>query len=230
MTKLKICGLREVSHALVAADAGADFLGFAFVPGVRRQLSEEQARGVIHDYRRARGSGGPRLVGLFANQPVEDVNRIVRHCGLDLAHLCGDEPPEYWAQVAVPVIRQIKVRDDRPKDESVAEALENVNAVVSRGHIAMLDRHEAGSLGGTGRSFDWAIAEEVARHHDFLLAGGLSPDNVGRAIASVRPWGVDVSSGVETDGTKTRRRSSPLPSRLGAQAGASPNLRYRILI
>ena len=202
MTKLKICGLRDAGHALVAADAGADFLGFNFVPGVRRQLSEEQARDIIHRYRQSGEDDGPRLVGLFANQPLADVNRIVESCGLDLAQLCGDEPPEYWDQIAVPVIRQIKVRDDRPIDETVAQVLDATETVVSRGQLAMLDRHERGALGGTGKSFDWAIAQEVAKQQDFLLAGGLSPDNVGQAIATVWPWGVDVSSGVETDGTK----------------------------
>lgn len=198
MTKFKICGLREVGHALAAAEAGADFLGFVFVPGVRRQLGDEQARAVIQEYRRVRGSGGPRLVGLFANQPLEDVNRIILSCGLDLAQLCGDESLDYCERVEALVIRQIKVRKGQPVDE----VLRRVDEVVSHGYIALLDRHEAGALGGTGRSFDWGIAREVARRYDFLLAGGLSPDNVGQAIATVAPWGVDVSSGVETNGAK----------------------------
>ena len=202
MTKLKICGLRDASHALTAADAGADFLGFNFVPGVRRQLSEEQAEAIIQEYRRLRGSDGPKLVGLFANQPLEDVNRIVARYGLDLAQLCGDEPSEYWKQVDARVIRQVKVRDDGPRDEAISEALRRVDEVVSHGHIAMLDKHEAGSLGGTGRTFDWTIASEVAARYDFMLAGGLNPANVAQSIAAVNPWGVDVSSGVETDGVK----------------------------
>ncbi len=202
MTKLKICGLRDVSHALTAADAGADFLGFNFVPGVRRQLSEEQAEAIIQEYRQLRSSGGPGLVGLFANQPLEDVNRIIARCRLDLAQLCGDEPPDFWKQVEARVIRQVKVRDDGPRDEAVSEVLRRVDEVVSNGHIAMLDKHEAGSLGGTGRTFDWAIASEVAARYNFLLAGGLTPANVAQSIAAVNPWGVDVSSGVETEGVK----------------------------
>jgi phosphoribosylanthranilate isomerase len=198
MTKFKICGLREVGHALAAAEAGADFLGFNFVPGVRRQLGEEQARAIIQEYRRLRGSGGPRLVGLFANQPLEDVNRIVLSCGLDFAQLCGDESLDYCQRVEASVIKQIKVRDGQP----VGEVMRRVEEVVSRNYVALLDKHEAGALGGTGRSFDWGIAREVARRYDFLLAGGLSPDNVVQAIAMVNPWGVDVSSGVETDGAK----------------------------
>ena len=202
MTKLKICGLRDVSHALTAADAGADFLGFVFVPGVRRQLSEEQAGAIIKEYRRLRGSEGPKLVGLFANQPLEDVNRIIARCGLDLAQLCGDEPPEYWKCVDAQVIRQVKVRDDGSRDEAISKVLRRVDEVVSHGHIAMLDKHEAGSLGGTGRTFDWAIASEVAARYDFLLAGGLTPANVAQSIAAVNPWGVDVCSGVGSDGVK----------------------------
>ena len=206
MTRFKICGLREVRHALAAADAGADFLGFVFVPGVRRQLSVDDARGIIQRYRRLKGEGGSPLVGLFADQPVEEVARIVRYCCLDMAQLCGDEPPEYWDELEVPVIRQIKVADAGPRDEVVAEVRQRVDEVISHGHIAMLDKHEAGSLGGTGRTLEWSIAAEVARHHDFLLAGGLSPENVGEAIVSVNPWGVDVSSGVETVGVKDQTK------------------------
>ena len=206
MTKLKICGLRELDHALAAADAGADFLGFNFVPGVRRQISEERARAIIREYRHLRGNGGPSLVGLFANQPLEDVNRIVWHCGLELAQLCGDEPPEFWDRVEAGVIKQTKVRDDGPREEVIAEVVRRVSDVASRGHLAMLDRHEHGALGGTGRTFDWGIARAIAEHHRFLLAGGLSPENVGEAIAAVNPWGVDVSSGVETEGVKDPKK------------------------
>ena len=202
MTKLKICGLRDLDSALAAAEAGADFLGFNFVPGVRRQLSSERVKAIIIDYRRRRGENGPRLVGIFADQPLDEVNRTVEGCGLDLAQLCGDEPPEYWRGLSVQVIKQIKVRDRDPLEEVIPETLRRVGQVVARGHLAMLDRHEAGSLGGTGRTFDWSIAAPVARRHELMLAGGLTPENVGRAVETVAPWGVDVSSGVETGGVK----------------------------
>ena len=219
MTRFKICGLRQVDHALTAADAGADFLGFNFVPGVRRQLSEDRARTIIQEFRRSRGSGGPRLVGLFADQPLEDVNRIIRYCALDMAQLCGDEPPEFWAQVEVPVIRQIKVRDDGPKEETTAQLIDLLDAVVALGHIPLLDRHEVGSLGGTGRTFDWRIARQLAKRHDVLLAGGLHPENVAQAIATVRPWGVDVSSGVETGGTKDPKKIAAFAERVRQATG-----------
>ena len=202
MTAFKICGLRELGHALAATDAGADYLGFVFVPGVRRRISADRASEIIQECRRLRASDMPAIVGLFANQTLEDVNQIVRHCSLEFAQLCGDEPPEYWERVEAPVIRQIKVREDRPRDETIDEVRRRVDEVVSGMHTALLDKHQAGHLGGAGKSFDWSIARDVARSHEFLLAGGLTPENVLQAITEVSPWGVDVSSGIETDGVK----------------------------
>ncbi len=202
MTRLKICGLRQADHALAARAAGADFLGFNFVPGVRRQLSEEAGREVIEDYRRRAGHGGPSLVGLFANQPLEEVNRIVEACRLDFAQLCGDEPSEYWQRVSAQVIKRIGVRQDEPTSKAIESIGRRLDEVVSRGHLAMLDTHQEGALGGTGRTFDWSIARSLGNSFDFLLAGGLSPENVEKAIGIAAPWGVDVSSGVETDGVK----------------------------
>lgn len=202
MTKFKICGLREASHAQIAADAGASFLGFVFVPGVRRQLTEERGKQIIDELRALEGDGLPKLVGLFANQPLDEVNRIVDACGLDLVQLCGDESSEYLGQVSAHVIKQIKVRDDLPEAEEVGSVMRRVDEVVSAGHRVQLDKHEAGSFGGTGLSFNWNVAREVAKRYDILLAGGLNPENVGEAIASVTPWGVDVSTGVEVGGIK----------------------------
>ncbi len=202
MTKLKICGLMDASHALAAAKGGADYLGFVFVPGVRRRLEVDQARDIIEKFRRVNGPGGPKLVGLFADQPLGEVNHILLYCGLDLAQLCGGEPPQYWGGVERPVIKQVKVSDSGPQEEVVQQVCQSVERVISSGHICMLDRYEEGAPGGTGRPFDWAIAGAVAQRYPFLLAGGLTPSNVANAIETVRPWGVDVSSGVETDGVK----------------------------
>ena len=201
MTKFKICGLRDADNALAAANAGAAFLGLNFVPGVRRRITTEQA-GAIVARLRTELDQVPRLVGLFANQPVGEVNDIVERCGLDLAQLCGDEQQGYWCQVRVPVIRQIKVRDDIPAETAVEAAAQQIEEVVGAGCTPMLDKYERGHLGGTGRTFDWRVARELASLYDLVLAGGLTPDNVARAISEVRPRVVDVSSGVETDGVK----------------------------
>ena len=206
MTKIKTCGLREMEHVRAAVAAGADLLGFVFVPGVRRRLPEEVAKALISEYRSHAGSGGPRVVGLFANQPLNDVNRIAAYCELDMVQLCGDEPPDYWRCVDVPVIKQVKVRDTGDTSQVLPRVLGGVDEVVAHGCTPLLDKHEEGSLGGTGRTFDWAIAAEAAERHELLLAGGLTPDNVGRAVDVVSPWGVDVSSGIETDGVKDPRK------------------------
>ncbi len=201
MTRFKICGLRDSDNAVVVAESGADFLGFNFVPGARRRLEVEDAKEIVAEYRRRRGQGGPELFGLFADQPVEEVNRILREVGLDRAQLCGNEPPDYWDQVEAPVVKQIKVRDD-DRDRAVGETDARVHEIQEHRSTPMLDKYVEGHKGGTGRTFDWTIAAEVARDHDFLLAGGLTPENVGEAIATVAPWAVDVSSGVETEGVK----------------------------
>jgi phosphoribosylanthranilate isomerase len=197
--------MRDAYHAGVAADAGADYFGLVFVEGVRRQLSLEQALDVLREYRDSH-DGGPKIVGLFANQPASFVNRIVEACGLDLVQLCGDETMDYWRSLDVPVIRQVKVRDDGNPDAEVERVCRLVDAAVSTGNMVQLDKHDAGSLGGTGKAFDWGIAREVAKRYEVMLAGGLSPENVADAISVVHPWAVDVSSGVETGGVKDAAR------------------------
>ena len=206
MTKIKICGLRESKHVSKAASVGVDFVGFVFVPNVRREISISQAHRIINEYRNLHGNTGPQLVGLFANQPQEHVNHIIDFCGLDMIQLCGNEEHEYWDEITVPIIKQIKVTDNDSQGYTVSQTLAKVAKVVQHGHIPLLDKHESGSLGGTGLSFDWDIATHISQHHDFILAGGLTPHNVGIATSTVRPWGVDVSSGVEINGTKNSHK------------------------
>ena len=206
MTKFKICGIRDADSAIVADEAGAAMLGFVFVEGVRRQLQPERAAEIIAEYRAGREiippHGPPDLVGLFANQPAGFINRVVRDCGLDYAQLCGDEPFEFWDSLDVPVIRQVKVREDLPRQEAIDAAMEQVCPACETGNEALLDKYEPGKLGGTGATFDWTLAREIADMHSVILAGGLTPDNVADAIRAVRPFAVDVSSGVETAGVK----------------------------
>ena len=203
MTLVKICGMGDPATASVAANAGADLMGFVFVEGVRRQLTPERGADIISRYRKGRRCPGPGLVGLFANQPAGFVNEVARTCRLDFVQLCGDEGPDYWQRMEVAVIRQIKVRMDEPGiDEVTSRLMEDVNRVGGAGHRPLLDAYEPGQLGGTGSTFDWSIARTIAASRKIILAGGLTPDNVGAAIEMVAPWAVDVSSGVETDGEK----------------------------
>lgn len=225
MIEFKICGLKSLEHAIAAADAGASLMGFVFVPGVRRRIAVEQARSIISRIREIRGADCPRIVGLFANQPLREVNRIVRECELDFAQLCGDEPPEYWDSVDAWVMRQVKVDDSQSRQAAISDALRQIEEVVSRLHLTLLDKRVEGALGGTGHTFDWNIASEIARRHPVFLAGGLAPDNVQQAIGEVQPWGVDVSSGVETNGMKDAAKIAEFAMRvraatsIGASAG-----------
>ena len=113
MTRIKICGLRKTDDALVAIDSGADFIGFVFVEGVRRQITLKQADVMLSDIRRLRTTCPARLVGLFANQPVKHVNDVVKLCDLDLVQLCGQETIRYWSSIDVQVIKQVKVEKDQ---------------------------------------------------------------------------------------------------------------------
>ena len=198
MTLFKICGLRDSSNAILARENGASFLGFVFVPGVRRQISLGLAVEILNDYRSEFGPGGPALVGLFANQNVEEVNEIINACDLDYAQLCGSEPESYWNKVDVDVIKQVKIGASNTNETINAE----LEKIYRAGCLPLLDKYEKGSLGGTGLSFDWELVPEFNLSEKFLLAGGLNPENVNDAIRISHPWAVDVSTGVETKGDK----------------------------
>ena len=205
MTKVKICGVRRLEDALVAAEAGADFIGLVFVPGRPRRLAVDEARAIVDGLRASHASGDdvPQVVGLFSDQPLDEVNDTIRACRLDRAQLCGNESLDYCRQTEVEVIKVLHVPAGKPDESLIADLAERMSEYREAGHLVTLDRMVAGSPGGTGERFDWAIAEKLSqRGHSFLLAGGLRPENVAEAIARVKPWGVDVSSGVETDGKK----------------------------
>ncbi|MCE2464147.1 MAG: phosphoribosylanthranilate isomerase [Dehalococcoidia bacterium] len=202
MTQVKICGNREMSDVMMAAEAGADFTGLVFVPGTRRTLDEEKAIRMIATLREQVPSP-PKMVGIFADQPLKEVDRLVRRCGLDMVQLCGGESLDYCGKIGVPVIKVLHVSDALDVANAVDNLSQELLEVGTGGHLATLDRGVEGLQGGTGQSFNWDIARVLSsRGFQFLLAGGLTPENVGPAVSKVRPWGVDVSSGVETGGAK----------------------------
>jgi phosphoribosylanthranilate isomerase len=206
MTKVKICGIRDLDDARAAADAGAHFIGLVFVPERHRRLDPEPARAIVAGLKSSAGRV-PRIVGLFADQPLEEVNRTIETCGLDLAQLCGREPLDYCNQTRARVIKVLHIPDSLPPQAQTDELVARVKAYREAGNLVTLDRLVEGLQGGTGERFDWSIAAELSRlGQSFLLAGGLSPENVAQAVATVRPWGVDVSSGVETGGVKDHEK------------------------
>ena len=204
MTRFKVCGLRRAEDAFTAIGEGASFIGLIFAPS-KRQLTADVARGILDEARAAHGSDGrmPEAVGVFVNASADEVNRTAEYCGLDRIQLHGDETLEYCSGIEKPVFKVVRIEAGARGDELLTALEEELGAIVDAGHTPMLDTVSKGPYyGGTGETFDWGLATELAKKFDFVLSGGLNPENVGRAIEQVGPWVVDVSSGVETDGKK----------------------------
>ncbi len=197
MTHIKICGLSEVEH--VAAASGADFLGLVFAPS-RRRVSPEKARVLaeaIHNLH-----PHPLAVGVFVNEAPREVNRVAAYYGLDRIQLSGDETWEYCREIERPVIKSRRVSPSDTPGEIITEIEAGYRLLTGKDPLCLLDTKSGDSYGGTGHSFDWQLARAVASALPIIVAGGLHPANVGRCIREVRPWGVDVSSGVESEGKK----------------------------
>lgn len=194
MTRVKICGLKRVDDALVAAEAGADMLGFVFAPS-RRRVEPELVREIIAEVRQ---HSQAKMVGVFVNTDPVEMNRVAHVCGLDYIQLSGDEPDDFIAALDVPAIQVIhvgSVMQPRTLPARIA---------ATPADLVLLDTAAAGTYGGTGQAFDWSLVPALER--PVLLAGGLHAGNVGEAIRALRPWGIDVSSGVEMDGEKDHAR------------------------
>jgi phosphoribosylanthranilate isomerase len=196
MTIVKICGLRAVEHALAALDAGADLLGFIFAPS-RRQVSPAEVARIAGAVRAATPAGRQvELVGVFVNEAPERMAAIARECDLDAIQLSGDEDVTLLDSLAGhAVIKTVRLNDAPGERPWLHDHLQPT----PRLHV---DAHVPGSYGGAGVVADWERAAALARRRPIMLAGGLSAENVAAAIEHVRPWGVDVSSGVETAGIK----------------------------
>jgi len=229
MVRVKICGCRSVEQALAAAEAGADFVGIVFAES-RRRVEPEEASAIVRAlgtplremeqasppvlYRTEatdlrswfeHGAGAlerllerkrPLTVGVFAGQDAETINDLADECGIDLIQLSGGEPWGFCLLANRQVIKVVHVGDG----EDAASALQRVET--GSALAVLLDRGGDGSLGGSGRTLDWQTARRIGEAMPVWLAGGLTPENVAAAVTAVRPWAVDVSSGVETDGTK----------------------------
>lgn len=183
MVRVKICGITTFEDAMMAVEAGADALGFVFFQGSPRYIAPDRAADVIR-----RLPPFVQTVGLFVNEDVAVVNGIADRCGLDLVQLHGEETPGYCAAVTRRIIKAFRV-----KDRAVLDDLPNYRVAA-----CLLDAWSPAAHGGTGTTFNWAIADEAAASRHIILAGGLTPDNVAGAVAAVHPYAVDVSSGVES--------------------------------
>lgn len=183
-TRVKICGITQYCDIPSIIAQGVDALGFIFVKSSPRYIEPEVARDLI------------RLlppfvdtVGVFMNEDPDEVNDIAQYCGLSFVQLHGSEPPQYCESINAPVIKALRVEG---KDSLVFDLYRDV----VKGFL--LDTYQKDKAGGTGKTFDWQLLKGAGGPADVILAGGLTPENVGEAIKTVRPYAVDINSGVES--------------------------------
>jgi indole-3-glycerol phosphate synthase/phosphoribosylanthranilate isomerase len=198
---MKICGLATEEQARAVTRLGADAFGLVFAPMAppHRRVSVERARRLVVAAREQAGANtAPLAVGVFVNEAPATIAEYAERVGLDAVQLSGDESPDDCTQVAaitgLPVLKALRLRSERD--------LDLLDAYAEAGAALLLDTPRDGAYGGTGETGDWALAREAARRWPVILSGGLAPENVSAALAAVRPRGVDVSSGVETDRAK----------------------------
>jgi phosphoribosylanthranilate isomerase len=184
MTRIKICGITNLEDARLAAELGAQALGFIFYPKSPRSIKPEAARQIIAQL--------PPLVlsvGVFVNEAAALVLEVAEMVRLDWVQLHGEEPPEYCRFLYRNVMKAIRVQDQ--------SSLEQMQRYQGSVRAFLLDTQTSGQKGGTGESFDWSLARQAREYGPVVLAGGLRPENVAAAIQEASPLAVDVASGVE---------------------------------
>ncbi len=182
MVKIKICGITNTEDALLAADLGADAIGFIFYRKSKRYIEPQRAHEII-----SKLPPFITTVGVFVNQGLDEIRSIKDEAEFDLLQLHGDESPDFCKRFGRGVIKTIRVREDINPEEIESYPVRTV----------LFDTYSTKGYGGTGKSFSWEILRGLNSSKRIILSGGLSPENVSRAIRIVNPYGVDVSSGVE---------------------------------
>jgi phosphoribosylanthranilate isomerase len=184
MIKVKICGITNGEDASEAVSLGVDALGFIFAESPRH-ITPERACHIIEGL-----PAGVRTVGVFVNEDMDAVKDVLSHCRLDLVQLHGEESPEFCRAFMPRTVKSIRIRD-----ESSLSCLSDYEGSVK---ALLLDTYREGRQGGTGETFDWRLALEAKRSGmPVILSGGLGPNNISRAISLVKPYAVDINSGIE---------------------------------
>jgi phosphoribosylanthranilate isomerase len=186
MTKIKICGIKTITDALAAMDAGADMIGFNFYPKSPRYVEVGMCRNIMSVVRQ---DGRAKSVGVFVNASVAEILATMDTLGLNLAQLHGDETVEMLNQLDGKGFKAFR---------GVADVETDKRMITDGAPGFLVDAAVKGVYGGSGVTADWDGAAELAKKYPLLLAGGLTPENVAEAVRRVKPWGVDVASGVES--------------------------------
>jgi phosphoribosylanthranilate isomerase len=199
MTRVKICGLTDMAQCITATNYGADFIGMVFAPS-KRHVSPEKAvvlSKAIHSLQMSTA-----VVGVFVNMAVEEVNRIANYCLLDWVQLSGDEPWTYCQQIEKPIIKAIHIDSVKTSKQIYDEITTGYRFLPREKLFCLLDSRRGTTYGGTGQTFDWHLARDLSMEFPLIVAGGLNSENVVQLLKEVKPWGVDVSSGVEINNQK----------------------------
>ncbi len=186
-TKVKICGITTLEDARFVSGALAHYMGFVFYEDSPRHISPAKAGAIINWLH------GPECVGVFVNQPLDDVNMIARQTGIDFVQLHGNENPDYCSLVDKPVIKAIHVEEE----DTASDLNARIDPFLDNVEYLLFDTKVEGKWGGTGEAFNWSLLDEVSQGVPYFLAGGLNPDNIFEACKEVHPYAVDVSSGLE---------------------------------
>jgi phosphoribosylanthranilate isomerase len=203
---VKICGITSVEDADLVLHAGADAIGINLIPSSKRYVDRPLAKAIAHHVR-----GKLVTIAVVADPTVESAAHLHRELGVDYLQLHGNESPELVAQLAVPAFKAVRV--GTAEDVALARRYS--------GELLLVDAKVEGALGGTGASFDWALAGDLARERKLIVAGGIRPDNVAQAIRSLRPWGVDVASGAEETNEPRKKSAARVAELLAAVRGAT---------
>jgi phosphoribosylanthranilate isomerase len=203
--KVKVCGVRRLDDAVFAIEAGAELLGINLVESSVRYLNPLAAAELVAAIRERFGPERVELVGVVSDQPPEAMLALLERTGLDTLQLHGSESIEVASALGQRAYKAVRIR----------EAVDVAEARAYPGRRLLVDAKVDGQLGGTGKSFDWGLLGELPRERDLFLAGGLDPGNVASAVKSVRPYAVDVASGVER---VPGRKDSELVARFIANA------------
>lgn len=183
-TRIKICGITNAADAMEAARLGADYLGFIFYPPSPRWIEPDDAATCLQTVRRRFGEQTPKAIGVFVDEDPDYIEAVRHHAGLDGVQFSGDEPPEEVARVSGIRFRSFSLASFDRLGRYDCDAY-------------LCDTHDPRQKGGTGQAYDYGLLTPYTEKHPIIVAGGLTPETVGRVVRRLHPWGVDVSSKLE---------------------------------
>lgn len=182
--KVKVCGMTSLKDALVAVELGADAVGFIFYKKSPRSVTMKTVREIVLEL-----PPFVDTVGVFVDETAEQINKIADYCNLDIIQLHGDESPTFCKKIRRKVIKAFRIKD--------MQSVKKLSSFQVSGFL--LDTFSENLHGGTGKVFDWNLALPAKKFGPVIMAGGLTPNNVQQAVRQIRPYGVDVCSGVESE-------------------------------